>query len=189
MTCKHKSLNGFSAYKLGRIWIIVGQLNWVPPVQRLKLMFKSRRMILYLGSRGESGSSNNPKVGGSIPTLTAQRLVNWQLEGWQSTSLPWPRCPWTRHCTPMLPRRCEWLPTAPVYGICLHDCVTLCKCVFNRCQTGWVKCGGVILCISCIYMTIKGFILILTACHPPLSLDCLCIGLRLNASLVSLCRT
>ena len=24
---------------------------------------------------------------------------------------------------PMLPGRCEWLPTAPVYGICLHVCV------------------------------------------------------------------
>jgi len=27
------------------------------------------------------------------------------------------------------PRRCEWLPTAPVYGICLYECVTLCMCV------------------------------------------------------------
>ena len=34
----------------------------------------------------------------------------------------------------MLPGRCDWLPTAPVYGICLHECVTLCMCVFNRCS-------------------------------------------------------
>ena len=39
---------------------------------------------------------------------------------------------------------------APVNGICLHECVTvcMCMCVFNRCQPGWVKCGGEILCIS-----------------------------------------
>ena len=58
-----------------------------------------------------------------------KRLVNWQLEGWQFTSLSRLRCPWARHRTPMLPRRCEWLPTAPVYGTCLHECVTLCMCV------------------------------------------------------------
>ena len=29
----------------------------------------------------------------------------------------------------MLPGRCEWLPTAPVYGICVHECVTMCMCV------------------------------------------------------------
>ena len=41
---------------------------------------------------------------------------------------PWPRCPWARHRTPML-------PTAPVYGICLHEC--------HPVQPGWVKCKGV----------------------------------------------
>ena len=54
-----------------------------------------------------------------LTTLHCPFLVNWQLEGWQSTSLPLPRCRWARHRTPMLPGRCEWLPTAPVYGICL----------------------------------------------------------------------
>ena len=103
---------------------------------------------------GYSGLSNNRKVGGYIPTLATQRLVNWQLEGWQSTSLPGPRCPWARHSTPMLPGRCDWLPTAPVYGICLYECVTLCMCVFNWCQPGWVKCRGEISCIS-LYMTIN----------------------------------
>ena len=80
-----------------------------------------------LGSVVRVGRSITGGVGGSIP---------W----WQSTSLPRPRCPWVRHRTPMLPGRCEWLPT---------ECVSLCMCVFNRCQPGWVKCGGVILCISC----------------------------------------
>ena len=42
-----------------------------------------------------------------------------------------------------------------VYGICLHECVTTYMCVFNRCQPGWLKSRGVILCISCIYMTIN----------------------------------
>jgi len=45
------------------------------------------------------------------------------------------------------PGRCEWLPTAPVYGICLHDYGTMCMCVFNRCQPGWIKSGEEILCI------------------------------------------
>jgi len=54
-------------------------------------------------------SANNQKVGGSIPT---QR--NWQLEGCQSTSLS--KAP--------NPGRCDWLPTAPVYDICLYECVT-----------------------------------------------------------------
>ena len=47
-------------------------------------------------------------------------------------------------------------PHAPVYGICLYECVTLCMCmcVFNRCQPGWVKSGGEILCIS-LYMMIN----------------------------------
>ena len=36
-------------------------------------------------------------------------------------------------------------PRAPVYGIGLHECVTLFMCVFNRCQPGWVTCGGEIL--------------------------------------------
>jgi len=30
---------------------------------------------------------------------------------------------------PYLPGRCEWLPTAPVCGICLYECVTLCMCM------------------------------------------------------------
>jgi len=47
---------------------------------------------------------------------------------------------------PHAPVRCEWLPTAPVYGICLYECVTLCMCMcVNRCQPGWVKSGGQIL--------------------------------------------
>jgi len=50
-------------------------------------------------------------------------------------------------------KQCNWLPTAPVYGIC--QCVTMCMCVFNRCRPEWVKCGGQISCISCIYMTNK----------------------------------
>ena len=55
---------------------------------------------------------------GSILILTTQGF-NWQLEGWQSASLPQQRCPSARHCTPMLPGQWDWLPTAPVYGICL----------------------------------------------------------------------
>ena len=52
--------------------------------------------------------------------------------------------------TPMLPGRCDWLPTAPVYGICLYECVThVCMCVFNRCQPGWLKSRGQISCIPC----------------------------------------
>jgi len=74
--------------------------------------------------------SNNWKVGGSIPTLATQKdWWHWQLEGCQSTSLSRPSVPWARHCTPMLPGRCEWLLTAPVYGICIYGCVTLCMCV------------------------------------------------------------
>ena len=57
---------------------------------------------------------------------------------------------------------CEWLLTAPVYGIRLHECVTL--CVFNRCQPGWVKCGGVILCIS-LYMTINLILILISISH------------------------
>jgi len=30
---------------------------------------------------------------------------------------------------PHAPRGAEWLPTAPVYGICIYECVTLCVCV------------------------------------------------------------
>ena len=90
------------------------------------------------------------------------RLVDWQLEGWQFTSLSRLRCPWARHCTPMLPGRCEWLPTAPVYGRCLHECVTLCMCMcVNRGQPGWVKSGGQISCV-CMYAWPINLILILT---------------------------
>ena len=32
--------------------------------------------------------------------------------------------PWSRHCT-MLPGRCDWLPTSPVYGTYLYECVTV----------------------------------------------------------------
>jgi len=43
-----------------------------------------------------------------------QRLVNWQLEGWQFTAeVPLSKAPYPR----MLPGRCDWLPTAPVCGI------------------------------------------------------------------------
>ena len=57
----------------------------------------------------------------------------------------------------MLPGCCEWLPTAPVYGICLHECVTMCMCVFNKCQHGWVK-----ICVfPCMYMTIKSHLICL----------------------------
>ena len=91
-------------------------------------------------------SSNNQRVGGSIPTHRSKK--DWQLEGWQFTSLSRLRCPWARHLTPMLPGRCNWLPTAPVY-----ECVTLCMCICvcsTRCRPGWVKCGGQITCmVSC----------------------------------------
>jgi len=64
----------------------------------------------------------------------------------QSTSLPRPRCPWARHHRPMLLGL--WmglgLPTAPVYMASVSMSVWPCACVFNRCQPGWVKCGGII---------------------------------------------
>ena len=106
-------------------------------------------------------------VGGSIPTLTPQRLVNWQLEAVHllaTAEVPLSKALY--HASWVL-----WMAAHrfSVYGICLHECVTLCMCmfVFNRCQPGWVKRGGVIVCISCIYMTIN-LILILsinTLCH------------------------
>ena len=130
-------------------------LNILRQVQRLLCCpHFSDQSCLIMGRpwlSGESGSSNNLKVGSSIPTVTAQRLVNWQLEGGQSTSVPRPRCPWARHRTPLLPGCCDWLPNAPVYDS-VSMSVWPCACVFNRCQPGWVKRRGVILCI---YMTIK----------------------------------
>jgi len=53
-----------------------------------------------------------------------------------------------------------------VYGVCLHECVTLCMCmcVFNRCQPGWVKCGGQTLCISLHVRDIKSDLNLLWCC-------------------------
>ena len=70
---------------------------------------------------------------------------NWHLEGchlFATAEVPLSKAPY-----PHAPRRCEWLPTAPVYSICLYECVTLCMCVLNRCQPGWVKSRGQISCI------------------------------------------
>jgi len=60
----------------------------------------------------------------------------------------------------MVPGRCEWLPTAPVYGI-----YTLWVCDpvhvnVNRCQPGWVKSGRQISCV-CMYAWQINLILIL----------------------------
>ena len=78
------------------------------------------------GSVGRVGRPITRGVGGSIPT---QRLVARQ------------RCLERTPMLPGLPGRCDWSalwlePTAPVYDICLY---TLCMCVFNRWQPGWVK--------------------------------------------------
>jgi len=51
----------------------------------------------------------------------------------------------------------------PLQCICPYECVSLCMCmcVFNRCQLGWVKSGGQILCISCTWQINLILILIL----------------------------
>ena len=58
------------------------------------------------------------------------------------------RCPWARHCTPML-----WMAAhrSSVWHLSLWVCdpVHVHVCV-NRCQPGWVKSGGQILCV-CMY--------------------------------------
>ena len=87
---------------------------------------------------------------GSIPTLNAQRLVSWQLEGWPSSSLPRAEVPLSKAppCSPGAvigcpPLQCKWHLSPwvcdPVH-VHVHVCV-------NMCQPGWVKCGGEILCI------------------------------------------
>jgi len=68
-------------------------------------------------------SSNNQRIVSSIPTHRSKKgLVGWQLEGWQLTSSQL-RCPWERQCTPIIPGRCNWLPTTPVYEGFFHTFV------------------------------------------------------------------
>ena len=71
----------FTSFSLSHVHGIF-KLSVAPP-RELFLFVKSRQdeeAINYeqygVGGRGESGSSNNWKVSGSIPALTAQRLVN-----------------------------------------------------------------------------------------------------------------
>ena len=84
------------------------------------------------------------------PLATQKDWWNWQLEGCQSTSLSRP-C----YCTLMLPGHPLVQCMASVY-----ECETLCMCVcVNRCQPGWVKSGGQILCVC---MTINLILILLT---------------------------
>jgi len=53
-------------------------------------------------------------------------MAQWlEREGCQSTSLPQSRYSLEQGTVPMLPWRCEWLSTAPVYDICRYECVTM----------------------------------------------------------------
>ena len=66
--------------------------------------------------------SNNWKVGGSIHTLATQRSVKLTAGGVSVHLLATAEVPLSKAPYPHGPRRCDWLPTTPVYGICLYEC-------------------------------------------------------------------
>ena len=73
------------------------------------------RVCLYLGRPWHSGDCGCPITRGlAVQSPLTALKKDWCADTWRGGSSLL-RCPWARYCTPMLPGRCNWLVTAPVY--------------------------------------------------------------------------
>ena len=85
-------------------------------------------------------------LGGSGSVVTVGQPEGWhfdshprhskdcETDSWRRVSPP----PCSGQGAPMPPGHCDWLPTAPVYGICLYECVTLCMYVCVQQVPTWM---------------------------------------------------